>query len=373
LRLTEREAKAEFAAAGIRIPKGLPARDAAQAVVAVDEIGLPCVIKAQVLSGGRGKAGLVRVVKSREEALAEAARILSHPVGVPEILVEECVGFVQELYLGISYDPVSSQALVLASSEGGMDIEELAARSPEKIARVSVDITTGLEARHARSLVFAMDLKPEYQKAVSSVLANLWSVFKACDAELAEINPIFLMADGTAIAGDGKLAIDDNSAFRHPKYPLESRPYDSDIARDAALEGIPYLQFDGNISLMCAGAGLTTTVYDLVADAGGSVANYLEFGGPNYRKGVRAMELCLANNPKVVLIVTFGTIARADVMAQGIAEAIGKLKPTCPIVACIRGTGEEEAWRILRGIGIEPLSDTEVAVETAVRLSGGKR
>ncbi len=373
MRLTEREAKSEFAAAGIKVPRSLPAKNAEQAAAAVDEIGLPCVIKAQVLSGGRGKAGLVRVVKNREEALAEAARILSHPVGVPEILVEECVGFAHELYLGISYDPVSSRALVLASSEGGMDIEELAVRSPEKIARVYVDITTGLEARHARSLVYAMGLEPEFQKTVSAVPSSLWSVFKACDAELAEINPLFLLADGSAVAGDGKLAIDDNSAFRHPKYPLESRPYDSDTAREAALEGIPYLQFDGDISLMCAGAGLTTTVYDLVADAGGSVANYLEFGGPNYRKGVRAMELCLANNPKVVLIVTFGTIARADVMAQGIAEAIGKLNPTCPIVACIRGTGEEEAWKILKGLGIEPLSDTEVAVHTAVRLSGGMR
>ena len=145
--------------------------------------------------------------------------------------------------------------------------------------------------------------------------------------------------------------------------------FDNDVAFEAAREGIPYLQFDGDISLMCAGAGLTTVVYDLVNYEGGTVANYLEFGGPNYRKAVRAMELCLLNNPKVILIVTFGTIARADVMADGIAEAIARLRPSCPIVACIRGTGEEEAVQKLKAAGLDPLFDTEEAVRRAVALA----
>jgi succinyl-CoA synthetase beta subunit len=176
------------------------------------------------------------------------------------------------------------------------------------------------------------------------------------------------------VAGDGKLAIDDNALFRQPGREPGRDYYDSDAAFEAAAEGIPYLQFDGDISLMCAGAGLTTVVYDLIVDEGGSVANYLEFGGPNYKKAVRAMELCLKNEPKVILIVTFGTIARADVMAEGITEAILKLKPSCPIVACIRGTGEEKAVEMLRAAGLEPLFDTEEAVRKAVafaRAAGG--
>ncbi|MDP3176663.1 MAG: succinate--CoA ligase, partial [Spirochaetaceae bacterium] len=191
---------------------------------------------------------------------------------------------------------------------------------------------------------------------------------------LVEINPLFVTKAGEVVAGDGKLVVDDNSLFRHGELEPGREYFDSDIAYEAAREGLPYLQFDGDISLMCAGAGLTTTVYDLIADEGGSVANYLEFGGPNYRKAVRAMELCLANAPKVVLIVTFGTIARADVMADGIAEAIAKLRPACPIVACIRGTGEEKAVETLKAAGLEPLFDTEEAVRMAVALSarGGR-
>jgi succinyl-CoA synthetase beta subunit len=213
------------------------------------------------------------------------------------------------------------------------------------------------------------------------VLEALWRVFRKHDAELAEINPLFMTKaredkPARIIAGDGKLSIDDNSQFRQPGTEPDRSHFDSDIAFEAAREGIPYLQFDGDISLMCAGAGLTTVVYDLVNYEGGSIANYLEFGGPNYKKAVRAMELCLRNEPKVILIVTFGTIARADIMADGIAEAILKLKPSCPIVACIRGTGEEKAVETLKAAGLDPLFDTEEAVRRAVALAkesrGGK-
>jgi succinyl-CoA synthetase beta subunit len=368
MRLTEAEGKAEFAAAGIKVPRGVLASRPGELTPAFAEIGFPCVIKAQVLSGGRGKAGLVSVVRDMDEAFAEGRRILAHPAGVRSVLVEECVKAAHELYLSISYDPRSAKGLVLASAEGGMEIEKLATVDPGKIARIEVDIAGGLAPRHARGLAYGLGLSGQAAKSFIYVAARLWQVFRSMDAELVEINPLFLMPDGSILAGDAKLLVDDNSAFRHPTYPIEARPYESETARLAAIDGIPYLQFDGEISLMCAGAGLTTTVYDLVADSGGSVANYLEFGGPNYRKAVRAMELCLANAPKVVLIVTFGTIARADVMAAGIAEAVEKWKPTCPIVVCIRGTGEDEARAILEGIGLEPLMDTEVAVARAVAL-----
>ena len=198
---------------------------------------------------------------------------------------------------------------------------------------------------------------------------KMFELFKKNDAELVEINPLILTADGKLVAADGKVSIDDNAAFRQKRYPITRDHFGSDIEYEAAVKGIPYLQFDGKIGLMCAGAGLTNTVYDLINYYGGSVASYLEFGGPNYRRAAEAMDFTLRNKPSVVLIVTFGTIARADVMAQGIVDAIELLKPDVPIITAIRGTGEEEAGKILRKIGLEPLSETEDAVKKAVELS----
>jgi succinyl-CoA synthetase beta subunit len=252
-----------------------------------------------------------------------------------------------------------------------VEIEELAARSPEKIVRERVPLSQGLLPFRARNVAYALGLEGDQAKEAGAILEALYGAFRANDAELAEINPLFVTKSGRLVAGDGKLALDDNALFRHPGREPGRDYYDSDAAFEAAAEGIPYLQFDGDISLMCAGAGLTTVVYDLIVDSGGTVANYLEFGGPNYKKALRAMELCLRNEPKVILIVTFGTIARADVMAEGIADAISRLGPKCPIVACIRGTGEEKAVETLRAAGLDPLFDTEEAVLRAVALAKG--
>jgi len=259
--------------------------------------------------------------------------------------------------------------LILACADGGVEIEELARTAPEKIIREKVDIEIGLLPFQARNIAYALGLEQGLSQSFVTLLSGLWKTFREKDAELVEVNPLFVTKSGTLIAGDGKLVIDDNSAFRQGGAEPSREYFESDVAYEAAKEGIPYLQFDGDISLMCAGAGLTTVVYDLVNYEGGSVANYLEFGGPNYKKAVRAMELCLVNNPKVILIVTFGTIARADVMADGIVEAITRLKPRCPIVACIRGTGEEKAVETLKAAGLDPLFDTEEAVRRAVALA----
>jgi succinyl-CoA synthetase beta subunit len=373
MKLFEYQAKDAFAERGIPVPRRRVCETIDQAVEAVAELGLPCAVKSQVLQGGRGKAGLVKLVKSAEEARAYAAELLGGSLGaahgVKKILVEEAVDIARELYLSITVDPQAATALVLACADGGVEIEELARTAPEKIIREKVDIDTGLLPFQARNIAYALGLDAEEVKKFVPLLEALWSVFRAGDAELVEINPLFVTGSGSLVAGDGKLAIDDNSAFRQGGAQPSREYFDSDVAYEAAVEGIPYLQFDGDISLMCAGAGLTTVVYDLVNYEGGTVANYLEFGGPNYRKAVRAMELCLVSDPKVILIVTFGTIARADIMADGIAEAIAKLKPRCPIVACIRGTGEEKAVETLRAAGLEPLFDTEEAVRKAVALA----
>lgn len=373
MKLFEYQAKDAFEAEGIPVPVRRLCQSADEVAKVTTSLGVPCVVKSQVLSGGRGKAGLVRVVHSVAEASSYSAELLSGPHGVRKILVEQAVDIGRELYLSITVDPVAATALVLACADGGVEIEELARTAPEKIVREKVDIDTGILPFQARNIAYALGLGADGVKQFVRVLEALWRVFKAKDAELVEINPLFVTKGGDLVAGDGKLVIDDNAAYRQGGAKPSREYFDSDVAYQAAVEGIPYLQFDGDISLMCAGAGLTTVVYDLVNYEGGTVANYLEFGGPNYRKAVRAMELCLINDPKVILIVTFGTIARADVMADGIAEAIAKLKPSCPIVACIRGTGEEQAMKTLRTAGLDPLFDTEEAVRKAVALAKGGR
>ncbi|SIQ76132.1 succinyl-CoA synthetase (ADP-forming) beta subunit [Alkalispirochaeta americana] len=339
------------------------------------------VVKAQLDMGGRGKAGLIRIVGGNQgdpdelaqETLLAVQEMLEGGHTIPAILLEEAVPFNQELYISISVDALGGGYVLLASAEGGVDIETLAEERPHAIKRVFLDPLRGILPYQARGLAYDLGLQGDMVRSFADLATRLYSVFIENDAELAEINPLFVRADGKRlVAGDAKVIIDDNSLYRHPEFQLLREQYESDPAFEAALEGIPYLQFDGTISLMCAGAGLATTVFDLVNYEGGSVANYLEFGGPNYNKAQRAMELCLKNKSKVILIVTFGTIARADVMAKGVVEAVKNLNPDRPIVTCLRGTNEEEADATLRAAGLEPLYDTEVAVRKAVALAGGK-
>lgn len=373
MRLFEFQAKDIFAKTGIPVPEGIIASNVTETVAAAEKIGCPCVLKSQVLQGGRGKAGLIKFAASTGEAEEEAFQLFKSSDNVRKILVEKAVDIKNEIYLSVAVDALEAKAVIMACSQGGMDIEALAEESPEKILKEKVDTILGLQDFQARDLAFRLGLESETAKKVSGVIKNIYEIFRTYDAELVEINPLFITEDGRVLAGDGKLIIDDNSMFRHPEYEKTREYFDSDNEYEAAKEGIPYLQFDGDISLMCAGAGLATTVYDLVNYAGGTVANFLEFGGPNYKKARKAMEICLKNNSKVILIVTFGTIARADVMAQGIVDAIAGLKPDRPIVTCIRGTNEEEAQKILRSAGLDCITDTEEAVRKAVEIASGRR
>ena len=372
MKLFEYQAKEAFRQCGIPVPQSVLACSPGEVSSAIGDFSMPCVIKAQVLQGGRGKAGLVRVVRNEKDAL-EYARTLFEERGVRRILLEDAVDFAGELYLAVTVDPARAKATILACAEGGVDIEELAATAPEKIVTQHVDLDRGLSGHHMRNIAFGLGLNGEKAKAFNKVLSALYQAFRKFDAELIEINPLFLTGEDTFVAGDGKLVIDDNSMSRQPGYEITRDHYDHDVEYEAALAGIPYLQFDGDISLMCAGAGLTTTVFDLINYAGGSVANYLEFGGPNYTRAVDAMELCLRNEKaKVILIVTFGTVARADVIARGLADAVARFKPSIPIVTCIRGTNEEEAFQIIRDLGLTPLSETEEAVQHAVDIAAGR-
>ena len=372
MKLFEYQAKEIFADAGIPVPKAVLITSVAETAAAVETVGLPCVLKCQVLSGGRGKAGLVKLAQTLPEAEALSAKYFAEVPALHAVLVEEAIAVDRELYLAITIDAPSGRAMLMGCAEGGVDIELVAARTPEKIVRENVDLGRGLQAFQISDFVYRLGLQGDALKQASKICAALYRAFCAMDAELVEINPLFLTKSGAAVAGDGKLSIDDNAMFRHAAYEKGRSYYASDMEYEAAKEGIPYIEFDGDISLMCAGAGLANTVYDLVHYEGGRVANYLEFGGPNYMKAGTAMRLCLANKPKVILIVTFGTIARADVMAEGITKAVQELKPACPIVACLRGTGEERVDEIFAPIGLKRLSDTEEAVRQAVAIAGGR-
>ena len=287
MKLFEYQAKNIFRDKGIATPKSRLIRSVDELDAAIADVGLPCVLKSQVLRGGRGKAGLIRLVKDAESARKEAQALFDSEHNVHMILVEEAVNIAKEIYLAVTVDAVTATAMLIGCAEGGVEIEKLAATDPDKIITVKVDMAQGLGGFHVNNLVYGMGLAPELIKPVSAVARNLYKTFVAYDAQLAEINPLFITKDGKAIAGDGKLIIDDNSEWRHPDYPLSREQFDSQVEFEAAQEGIPYLVFDGDVALMCAGAGLTTTVFDLINDAGGKVATYVEFGGANYTKAVR--------------------------------------------------------------------------------------
>lgn len=372
MKLFEFQAKEIFREAGIAIPKGRVIQSPDELGKVLDEVGLPCVVKAQVLTGGRGKAGLIRKADTREQLEGHVKDLFDPGRKIKRLLIEEAVNIGKEIYLSLTVDPVRAKLIFLACAEGGIDIETLAATQPEKIITRSVNIDQGLMDYQITNILFDLGIVGDVARQARGVISGMYKAFRTHDAELAEINPLFLTKEGMLVAGDGKFIIDDNSMSRQPKFQLAREYFDSCVEFEAATEGIPYLQFDGNIGLLCAGAGLTTTVYDLINDAGGKVANYLEFGGANYKRAMKAMELCLKNDLKVILVVTFGTIARADVMAQGLVEAMHALKPTVPIVPCIRGTNEEEATRILKEAGLEPLFDTEEAVLKAVAIAAGR-
>lgn len=371
MKLYEYQAKEIFKEFGINTPKSVLIDQIESLDQAILTVGLPCVIKSQVLSGGRGKAGLIQFVKTHDEAHQQTNRLFNHEVKIKTLLIEQAISIKQEIYVSITFDPFSAKALLIVSKSGGIDIETLAITHPEEIIKESIDMRYGLMPNQARHVAYQLNLSESLTKQMIVLLSKLYQIFIKYDAELVEINPLFVDDQEELIAGDGKLMIDDNSTFRQQRFEPTKEDYKTEAEYEASQEGIPFIEFNGDIGLMCAGAGLTTTVYDLIHYEGGTVANYLEFGGPNYKKAVKAMEICLKVPSKVILIVTFGTIARADVMAEGIVEAITKLKPDRPIVTCIRGTNEQKAVELLKNAGLHPLFDTEEAVKIACQIAKG--
>lgn len=362
-----------LAPAGIGIPRSVLCRSADEAAAAFAQIG-SCVVKAQVPVGGRGKAGGIRQAESAEVARGAAASILGRAIGghvVENVLLEQRAPVAREIYAAVMTDFTAAMPLVLFSAAGGMDIERLAASDPGAIRRLHVPISTGLTREVAEALLDGLDLGTA-RPALADLLMRLYGIYRESDAELVEINPLAILANGSLLALDCKLTIDDASAVRQsrlagfaapePLTPLEAR------ARDA---GLRYIELDGTVGLLANGAGLTMTTMDMVAHVGGRPANFLEIGGEAYTKAETALGIVLAHPRLKSLVINFcGAFARTDVMADGVTAAWRKLAPPVPVFFCVHGTGEQEAVRIIRErLGIEPFDLMEDAVQAAVEAA----
>lgn len=375
MKLYEYEGKQLFAKEGIPTPQGFVAITPEEAEKFADAIGKPVVIKSQILQGGRGKAGGIKFADTPAEAKELSKELLGMQLKdytVKKVLIEEKINILKEFYLSVTIDAEKASPLIMASSEGGVDIEQVAKDSPEKIIMETVDIFKGLLPYQARRICYQMGFTGKQAFAAADILLKIYQLFRKYDAELVEINPLVLTSEGNIIAADSKINIYDNALYRQPDFEKTKDHYDSEKEYEAAQSGLGYIKLDGNIGLCCAGAGLTMMTLDLVHHYGGKAANFLEFGGAQYRNAYNALNAVLQDpDVKVVLVNVFGLIARADVIAQGLADAIKALKPKVPIVVSLRGTGEEEAHKILKEeIGLTAFWSAEEAVKEAIRLGG---
>ncbi|OYD80568.1 ADP-forming succinate--CoA ligase subunit beta [Azospirillum brasilense] len=369
----EQAGKSVLARAGVSVPQGRLCASAQEAEAAARAIG-PVVVKAQVPTGKRGKSGGVKLAATPEEAAASAQAILGMEIGgfpVARVLVEEQAAIAREFYAAVLNDPASRSPLVLFSTEGGMDIEEVAATRPESLRRMAVDIRKGFGPADARRLLLGLDLG-EATVPVAAMLVDLYRVYRQHDAELLEINPLALLADGRVVPLDCKLTVDDAALYRQADIAeLGARETLSALEERGRALDLKYIELEGNVGVLANGAGLTMTTMDVVSHAGGRPANFLEIGGEAYTKGTEALDLVLSNPGVKSLVVNFcGAFARTDVMAGGVIQAWKTLNPTIPVFFSIHGTGEDEAVRMVREeLGIEPYDRMEDAISAAVEAA----
>jgi succinyl-CoA synthetase beta subunit len=368
----EHAAKPLLRAAGIDTPKGRLATSVNDAVAAARDLGR-CVIKAQVPTGKRGKAGGIKLAASPDEAKVAAAAILGMSIGehrVAKVLVEEQVPIAHEMYAAVLNDPASKGPLLLFSAQGGMDIEEIAERHPDALLRLPIDIRKGPDPK-AIERGLAANVPGDRGKLIA-LLCRLYSAYAASDAELMEINPLVLTADGRLIALDCKYAMDDSAIPRHAGLAKTGTPDKlTELEERGKALGLKFIELDGSVGVLANGAGLTMTTMDAVRHFGGSPANFMEIGGESYTKAKPALQLVLSNPRVKCLLVNFcGAFARTDVMAEGVINAWLDLKPQIPIFFTIHGTGEDEAIAMVKErLGIEPFDLMDDAVKAAVEAA----
>jgi succinyl-CoA synthetase beta subunit len=366
MKIHEYQAKELFRNANIPVPNGKAAFSVEEASLIAEELGsYPVVIKAQIHAGGRGKGGGVRLANSPEEVKSTASRILDMNLITPQtgpegklvrkLLVEEGLNIARELYLSILPDRSTATIVIMASQAGGMDIEEVAAETPEKIIRVEVNPLVGIQAYQCREVAFGLNLGPEVTRLFNSMLTNLYRLFVSLDCSLVEINPLIVTEENSIIALDAKIDIDSNGLYRH-KDLLELRDTDEEdpLEVEASRYNLNYINLSGNVGNMVNGAGLAMATMDIIKKAGAEPANFLDVGGgANAEMVENGFRIILADeNVKAILINIFGGILRCDVLAEGVVQAAQKTGITVPVVIRMEGTNVEEGRRILADSGL---------------------
>jgi succinyl-CoA synthetase beta subunit len=369
----EHAAKPLLAGHGIAVPRGALAKTPDEAAAVAAGIGA-VVIKAQVAAGKRGKAGGIKLAATPEEARTHARAIIGMEIAghrVKKVLVEEQLPIARELYAAVLNDASSKGPLVMFSTAGGMDIEEVATTAPGKLRRKPIDIRGGFSRADAAALVQGLALGAS-EAAVANALVKLYEAYAAFDAELLEINPLIVARDGRVVALDCKFVMDDGAIVRHPDVARAGTPDRlTGLEASAKAAGLKYIDLDGDVGVLANGAGLTMTTMDVIRHYGGRPANFLEIGGEAYTQAQPALELLLSKPGIRSLVINFcGAFARTDVMTQGVIDAIGALKPRLPIFFSVHGTGDEEAIKLLKErLGVTPLPTMNDACEAAVKAA----
>ena len=388
MKIHEYQAKAILAQYHVPVPRGEVAFTVEEAEAAADLLGGSVVVKAQIHAGGRGKGGGVKVARDASEAAAIAdkmlgMRLVTHQTGpegrvVERLLVEETLPIERELYLGIVLDRVQAKPVFMASAAGGMEIEEVAAKTPELILKESFEPATGLAAYQARKLAFGMGIPPTSVNAAAAAMTALAKAYVATDASLAEINPFILTKDGRAVALDAKINFDDNALYRH-KNLLELRDINEEdpLEVEASKHGLNYIKLEGTVGCMVNGAGLAMATMDIIKYAGGSPANFLDVGGGASADQVKnAFRILISDkNVKAVLINIFGGILRCDTLATGVVAAARDLNLKVPIVVRMEGTNVDQGRKILleSGFNFSVGQDMRDAAEKVVKLAAHQR
>ena len=381
--LFEHQAKELFAKYGVAVPRGKVAWSPAEAEAAAAEVGGTVVVKAQVQIGGRGKAGGIKLAADPAEARAHAERIIGMDIRghtVRRVLVEEASDIAAEYYVAILHDRASKGFLAMASVEGGVDIEEVAATRPEAIVRVPVNPLVGLRSYHVNQLVYGAGFDERARKGAAELLVRLYDVMVAADCILVEVNPLVLTGGGQVVALDGKVSLDDSALARHPDLEALRDTFAADPQEQAAKEkGLNYIKLDGYVGIIGNGAGLVMSTLDVVAQAGGKAANFLDVGGGASAETMADGLAVILSDTKVrsVLVNIFGGITRGDLVAQGILDALDRLgdKVQVPLVVRLDGTNAEEGRALLASSPSEkvvPAATMLDAARKAVELANAK-
>ncbi|SHI47889.1 succinyl-CoA synthetase beta subunit [Tangfeifania diversioriginum] len=375
MKIHEYQARNLFRKYGIPVPDGVVCHSVEEVEKNVPNDDKLRVVKAQVHAGGRGKAGGVKLAKSRAEAVEKAKEILGMDIKgltVEKVMVADAVDIEKEFYVGLVNDRNTKSVTLMASAEGGVEIEEVAKTSPEKIIKLSIDPTMGLMDWQARKVALQLFDDPKQMRQAAAILVKLYKLYVATDSSLAEINPLVLTPDKKVLAIDGKMNFDDNALYRQPEI-LEMREVNEDEKKeiDANEKGLSYIKLDGSIGCMVNGAGLAMATMDMIKLYGGDPANFLDIGGSsNPQKVVDAMNILLSDkNVKAVMINIFGGITRCDDVAKGLVTALDEIKTDIPIVIRLSGTNAKEGQAIITEYGLPTVKTMSEAAKKAIELS----